>query len=269
MKTINNAIKRRIQAYRCRRKAAKQGRSIEADPGELIVTTFYDVEGDYAIHGKHSACFEALHIIADIEDKVGIRSTYNVVAKLAAEAPDLFRSLEKAGHEIASHSLDHRILTSLPTTERRDSIFRAKDILDTLGLDVIGHRSPQSRWNFRVIADLQAAGYQWNAENDAHNNPYVITEHNKSPPLWRLPIAMDDWWYEGAAMGPDEVLTRWQEGVITALSHGGYLAIGFHPWVEHPGDRLAAFSEFMQWLADHPNIQVMPFKKVIALANIG
>lgn len=264
--SIIGGIQRRLRDYRCRFVAATQSNGLRVETGRLVVTTFYDVEGDYAIAGKHAACFSALHRIAEVEAEVGIRSTYNVVAQLAAEAPDLFRDMQRAGHEIASHSLDHRVLTRLSATDRRDSIYRARDTFDRLGLDVIGHRSPQSSWSFSVVSMLKSAGYQWNAENDPSATPYVISAGARGTDgaLWRMPVAMDDWWYEGAGLKAEEVLARWQSGIAAAQLRGGYLAIGFHPWVEDPGERFAAFREFMRWLAKRPGVQVMPFRQVMA-----
>ena len=263
-----NAIKRRLRNYRAKQKARSQSCGFSAVANQLTITTFYDVEGDYAIDGMHKPCFSALEKIATIEQDCGIKSSYNVVAKLALEAPDLFRELEKNGHEISSHSLDHRVLTRLSATERKHSIYEAKKIFDDLGVNVIGHRSPQSSWDFAIVKDLKAAGYQWNAENDKNRVPYMISHAaSEDKALWRMPVTMDDWWYEGDGLRPAQVLEQWQSKIIEEQKTGGCISIGFHPWVEYPGERLEAFEEFMRWISQREGVRTMPFKQLLAEAT--
>ena len=265
---ILNSINRRLRGYRARYAAYNQTCGVTAIPDNLLVTTFYDVEGDYAIKGKHKPCFSALEKIAQVEEECGIKSTYNVVAKLAEESPDIFRSLEATGHEIASHSLDHRVLTGLSLSDRKNSIYEAKSIFDRLGLNVVGHRSPQSAWDFSVVKELADAGYQWNAEDDSNRVPYVIGQNNNTAKkLWRMPVTMDDWWYEGGGLSPSEVLKQWQERIIQEQKIGGCISIGFHPWVEDPGERFEVFSEFMRWLSEREGVKTMPFNKIMAAAS--
>lgn len=234
-------------------------------PQKLVVTTFYDVEGDYAIADMHQPCFRGLEKIAALEQGLSIRSTYNVVAKFAAEAPELFRNLEKSGHEIASHSYDHRVLTSLSASECRENIFNTRKMFDSLGLSVRGHRSPQSMWNLNVLSALYDADFVWNAENGKDDIPFelpVSLLHRKKT-LCRLPISIDDWSYEGGAATPEQMLEIFKRSVTNKLDKGGYMAIGFHPWVEDPEDRFEVFSEFMRWLSSNPDIKMMPFGDVM------
>ena len=135
-------------------------------------------------------------------------------------------------------------------------------------MNVIGHRSPQSAWNFSVVKELADAGYLWNAEDDSNRVPYVINRDKAlSQKLWRMPVTMDDWWYEGAGLEPDVVLKRWQTRIVEEQKKGGCISIGFHPWVEDPGERFEVFSEFMHWLSEREGVQTMPFNKLMTFVN--
>src|SRR5690606_8480400 len=127
----------------------------------LIVTPFYDVEGDYARPGATSREIECVGRLLEIEKRYGIRSTYNVVARLALDVPQLVAAIARAGAEVASHSYDHSILTTMSRTAIEESLRRTRSVLEELGVTVRGHRSPQSAWNADVLDALIACGYAW------------------------------------------------------------------------------------------------------------
>lgn len=263
MSMLARKITNKVKQFYCSLESDRQNNVINV-PAKLVVTTFYDVEGDYAFENMSSPCFRALNKIAELEDSLGIRSTYNVVAKFASEAPELFRELEKAGHEIASHSFDHKILTTLNAKICRENIFNTRRTFDALGLNVTGHRSPQSMWNLNVLSTLYDAGFTWNAENGRDNLPFKLSVSliDRKKSLWRLPVSIDDWAYEGGGSTPEQVLDTWKTFTNNKLKQGGYMAIGFHPWVEEPNERFEVFAEFMKWISSHPDIKTMPFGEV-------
>lgn len=265
MGMLTRKITNRVKQLYCSSASDRQS-NILSVPEKLVVTTFYDVEGDYAIQNMTQPCFRALTKIVELEESLGIKSTYNIVAKFAEEAPQLFRDIENAGHEIASHSYNHKVLTSLNARECRDNIYNTRKAFDSMGLSVKGHRSPQSMWNLNVLKALYDTGFTWNAENGRADIPFhlPVSLVHKNESLWRLPISIDDWAYEGRAAKPEEVLDMWKLYVSKKLEEGGgYLAIGFHPWVEEPVDRYEVFSEFMKWLSLNEDIVIMPFGEVI------
>src|SRR5690606_34149863 len=230
----------------------------------LIVTPFYDVEGDYARPGATSREIECVGRLLEIEKRYGIRSTYNVVARLALDVPQLVAAIARAGAEVASHSYDHSILTTMSRTAIEESLRRTRSVLEELGVTVRGHRSPQSAWNADVLDALIACGYAWSAEDGSEPYPYRIRSRGGRV-LWRFPVAGDDWQYEAAGASPREMLDRWRRHVGQALGRRSHLALGFHPGIEaHPG-RLTAVEEFLHWLAEHDRVEIMPFGDVLDL----
>jgi peptidoglycan-N-acetylglucosamine deacetylase len=253
-------VRRRVQRLRYERVCARQPNPLAHHPG-TIVTTFYDVEGDFARAGKTATEVETLGRILDIERRCKIRSTYNVVARFAVEVPAVVQAILRAGHEIASHSYDHAILPTLSRAAIAENARRAKQVFAELGIEVSGHRSPQSDWDDRVLDALVACGYTWSAENGAEPHPYRIRRSDDGG-LWRFTVADDDWRYQSSGCCPAAMVARWQRIVRDALGKRKHLAIGFHAWVEAEPGRLAALEDFFQWLVALDGVRVMPFGDV-------
>lgn len=260
---FSKRLSRKTQALRCEHACSRQLDPLAGYPG-MIVTTFYDVEGDYAMAGKSEASFEAVSRILEIEKNYGIRSTYNVVARYALDAPELLADIQKAGHEIASHSYDHTVLSGLSASQIEEDLRRTKFVFHDLGVDISGHRSPQSSWNREVLHSLIQQGFKWSAEDGREPHPYRIRVSDGKE-LWRFPIMDDDWCYEQDQLSPPAVLERWKLRIRQARARQKYAAIGFHPWVEASPDRLAILDQFFRWLKNEGDVQLMPFGDVLNL----
>lgn len=256
-------VRRRLRGMRGERLCARQPDALARHEG-LIVTTFYDVEGDYARRGATTSEIESVGRILEIEKRHGIRSTYNVVARFALDAPNLIAAIGSAGHEIASHSFDHSILTTLDTNAMAENVRLTRRTFAELGVEVRGHRSPQSDWDSRVLDALLADGYAWNAENGPERYPYRIRQADGRS-LWRFPVSGDDWQYESAGLSPGTMLERWRRQVKDAIGRRKHLALGFHPWVQAGRGRLTVLEEFFHWLAEQDSVDVVPFRDVLRI----
>jgi peptidoglycan/xylan/chitin deacetylase (PgdA/CDA1 family) len=254
---------RKFQLLYGRVAAACQPNPLSGFP-KTIVTTFFDVEGDYAAPGQHRACIETIYRILEIEKKYGIHSTYNIVARFALDFPDALSALNIAGHEIASHSYDHTVLRGLSSRQLSEDVGRAKTALSDLGVQVVGFRSPQSTWSRRLVRVLFREGFKWSAENGRELYPYRLLSKGAAV-LWRFPVTTDDWCYMRDRVTPDEALNTWKLLVRRACDTRRYTAIGFHPWVEAASGRLTAFDEFLHWISEQSDVQVMPFGRVLGL----
>lgn len=257
-------VRRRIQRLRCERCCGRQPNPLGGYP-RTIVTTLYDVEGDWARAGMTRTEADTLARILDIEQRCGIRSTYNIVARFALSAPEVVAQIHRAGNEIASHSDDHSILTRLTRSEIAENVRNAKRTFATLGIEVLGHRSPQSDWDDRVLDALVEHGYAWSAEDGTEPYPYRIRSGRNE--LWRFAVAIDDWAYEAQRLSPAAMVECWQRKVREARGSARHVAIGFHAWVEAAPGRLAALEDFFRWLVDEEHVTVMPFGDVLRLAT--
>lgn len=84
------------------------------------------------------------HRILDLLDDTGARATFFVVGALAADHPALIRMIARRGHEVASHSYTHRLLSELSPAELAADLARSKHQLEALtGERVRGFRAPE------------------------------------------------------------------------------------------------------------------------------
>ncbi len=99
--------------------------------------------------------------ILDLCAELGIHSTMFVLGAEARRNPALVRRIANAGHEIACHGMNHRLITSLTPAEFRDDLQECKALLEDIsGQPVVGFRAPGYSitpavpWAFDVLGEL-------------------------------------------------------------------------------------------------------------------
>src|SRR5262245_1278977 len=120
----------------------------------------------------------------------GIRATFFVVGEIARHSPELVRAIHRAGHEVASHSWDHRRVHRLTPGQFRDDVRRSKDALEQVtGEAVVGYRAPtfsvvrQTAWALDVLAE---EGMRYDSSiYPVHHDRYGVPGAPRSPFLAR------------------------------------------------------------------------------------
>ncbi len=100
-------------------------------------------------------------------DETGVRGTFFVLGWNAERHPELVRRIAAAGHEIASHGYEHKMIFEQTPDEFREDVTRSRALLEDLaGRPVLGYRAPtfsiteRSRWAVRILAE---AGYRYDS----------------------------------------------------------------------------------------------------------
>jgi polysaccharide deacetylase family protein (PEP-CTERM system associated) len=157
------------------RAPAPDGRSSGAGPLQIILS--FDVEEHYRIEAAAGlAVAPALkeHYRRRVEpttrwllDELGrhdVKATFFVVGQIARDNPALVRAIHRAGHEVASHSWDHRRVHHFTPATFRDDVRKSKDALEQVtGAPVVGFRAPtfsimrETAWALDVLAELGMA----------------------------------------------------------------------------------------------------------------
>jgi len=98
-----------------------------------------------------------------ILDRLAARNaaaTFFVVGEIAKTHPGLVRDIAAAGHEVASHSWDHRRVHRFDPASFRDDLRKSKDALEqAAGTPVLGFRAPtfsvvrETGWAVDVLAE--------------------------------------------------------------------------------------------------------------------
>jgi len=127
--------------------------------------------------------------LLDLLDAAQRKATFFVLGWLAQRDPKLIRHIAERGHEIACHSLEHRLVYSMSRGDFHEDTRRAVCLLeDAAGKAVRGYRAPsfsitaESLWAFEILAEL---GFTYDSSifpvrhinygmPDAPRKPYLI-----------------------------------------------------------------------------------------------
>lgn len=140
-------------------------------------------------------------ILRILED-TNIKTTFFVLGWVAERFPRLIEKIHKAGHEVASHGYDHRLVYKQKPDEFRRDLRKAKDILeDIVQRPVVGYRAPsysitkKSMWaldilmeeGFRYDSSLFPIHHDKGGMPDSKRYPFRIYNHKKY--LWEFPLS--------------------------------------------------------------------------------
>lgn len=105
--------------------------------------------------------------ILDLFASHGVRGTFFILGWVAQRCPDLIRSIDDAGHEVASHGWQHtRVNTQSPGAFRQDVERTRKLLQDLSGQPVFGYRAASysigtgEAWAWDELAQ---AGYKYSS----------------------------------------------------------------------------------------------------------
>ncbi|HEU4725797.1 MAG TPA: XrtA system polysaccharide deacetylase [Candidatus Eisenbacteria bacterium] len=105
--------------------------------------------------------------LLDLFDESGTEATFFTLGCVAKAHPALVREIVARGHEIASHGMDHRMLTELTPEAFRLQARDSRSLLEDLtGARVLGYRAPSysvGRTTLWAIDELAASGYAYDS----------------------------------------------------------------------------------------------------------
>ncbi len=196
-------------------------------------------------------------------------ATFFIVGEIARSQPQLVRAIAAAGHEIGSHSYDHRRIHRLTPEQFRDDLRRSIDTLQQVaGVPVVGYRAPTfsvTRATAWAVDILVEAGLKYDSSvfpvrhdrygvPDAPRTPYWLCgERGKilelPPATYRrfgqnLPVA-------GGGYFRLFPLAFLRAGVNQLANAGAPGVLYFHPWEFDPGQPklpLKALSKFRTYV---------------------
>ena len=150
---------------------------------------------------KESRVTRNTNAILDLLDEAGCKATFFILGWVAEEHAELIQQVADRGHEIACHSLRHRIVYEMTPEEFREDTRRAKELLENCaGVAVRGYRAPsfsitkRSIWALDILAEL---GFTFDSSifpvkhpnygvPDASRNPFRV--QTSSGPLVEFPM---------------------------------------------------------------------------------
>ena len=187
--------------------------------------------------------------IAEALAEANAKATFFLVGQIAESHPKLVRDLADAGHEIASHSWDHRrVHHHTPETFREDLRLSKTALEQAGGREVVGYRAPtfsvtrETAWAVDVLAE---AGFRYDSSifpvkhdrygvPDAPRHPFLVKGPTRSlleiPPVtWRtfgqnIPAAGGGYF----RLFPPAIMRAAIRQTLRAPT--GLPVLYFHPW---------------------------------------
>jgi polysaccharide deacetylase family protein (PEP-CTERM system associated) len=159
-----------------------------------------------------------LSLLAEHETK----ATFFVLGWVAANEPEIVQQIAAAGHEVASHGMNHRMLGEMTPEEfRTDLVDSRKRLEDLSGRSIIGYRAPtfsitrETAWALDVLAD----------EGFRYDSSIFPIRHDR----YGIPGA-PRWMHRAVGPGGGEVIelppltSKWL-GMNLPVGGGGYLRL--------------------------------------------
>jgi polysaccharide deacetylase family protein (PEP-CTERM system associated) len=162
-------------------------------------------------------------------ERADVRATFFVLGWVAERYPDLVKRIHRAGHEIASHSHEHRLVYQMTPDSFRADLRRAKAAIEqATGVAVRGYRAPsysitnQSLWALDV---LLSEGYTYDS------SIYPIRHDRYGIPEWPRHIHKVERGGHSFWELPGSTVRR--AGMNLPIGGGGYFRLLPYWWTRH------------------------------------
>jgi polysaccharide deacetylase family protein (PEP-CTERM system associated) len=202
--------------------------------------------------------------LLDLFDEHRVRATFFILGWVAERHPALVARIAAAGHEVACHSHEHRLVYDLTRAQFRDDVRRAKAAIETAASRrVFGYRAPsysitpQSLWALDVLIE---EGFTYDASifpirHDRYGiplsprHPYLVTRDQGV--LYEVPATT-------VRVGP----------VNLPVAGGGYFRILPYAWTRWGIDRVNRCEQRAAIFYLHP-WEIDPDQPRLATSRLG
>ena len=192
--------------------------------------------------------------LLEMFEEAGVRATFFVVGWVADRFPHLVRAISRAGHELASHSYEHRLVYDMSPSSFREDLRKAKHALESAaGVPILGYRAPsysitrRSLWALDVLIE---EGYLFDSSiYPIRHDRYGIPEWTRhfhrikraGGSIWELPGSTVRWAGANLPIGGGGYFRllpyAWtRQGIRRLNEREGEPSIFYlHPWEVDPG----------------------------------
>lgn len=147
-------------------------------------TAFLTVDVD---EDRREGVMHALEIL----DRLGVKATFFIVARIAEEDPGLVKEIVERGHEVGSHGYDHSRLDKLLPRDAEERIKRSLEALRRF-YPVRSFRAPYMRLPRRLLKTLAREGVEVDSSLRAHLGRGGTMLHLEEG-IVRLPVTYNEY----------------------------------------------------------------------------
>ena len=180
---------------------------------------------------------ETVPRLLDLLARHQARATFFALGWVARRFPEMIRRISEAGHELATHGDEHRLITNQSPEEFRAQLEQSRDVIEqATGRRVCGHRAPtyslrkRTDWAIQIMLE---AGFQF----DSSVFPFGPRQ---DPALCdsRVPCLLYD---HGAGALVEYPLSTFRfAGLNIPIAGGGYFRLLPYPFLRWTMRQLAA-----------------------------
>ncbi len=216
---------------------------------------------------------ETLPRLLDLFAQYQVRATFFVLGWIAQRHSALIRRIHEAGHEIASHGYDHRLVTKMSYAEFRQQLCQSRTILEQVtGKAVLGFRAPsyalykETHW---IIDELLQAGFTFDSSIFPYGDraapgfcdsrvPCVLSRGGGNLteyPLSVVTLCGIDTPIAGGGyfrLLPYQII---RQGVRKLNAQGKPAIMFFHPWEFDPGQPRVRTASWLSRLRHYLNLE--------------
>lgn len=195
-------------------------------------------------------------LILDLLARYDVKATFFIGGKDALRHPESVRSILAGGHEVAHHGHSHANPTTLSPAAERAELYDGLAVLQDLGAEVTGYRSPSWEFTDQTLDLLEEAGFRYSSNLLNDIRPYRYENHDlvEVPVSWILDDAPHFWFandtWEKTIRSTREVLEVWQPEIDGIAALGGHVMLTLHPMISGRPSRLAMLEEIIVGLKE-------------------
>lgn len=221
-----------------------------------------------------------------ILDSFQVRGTFFVLGWLAERNPGLVKNIHDAGHEIASHGFDHRMVSTMSPEAFRRDIRKSKAILEDIsGTSVVGYRAPtfsiteRTSWAYEIL--LEEDYFYSSSVFPVWHDRYGWPEFGEDPrkmfsngkgEIWEVPLPVRSLGPLRIPFGGGGYLRayplRLTKALFRSIARKGRSGVVYiHPWeldTRHP----AVPAPFFRSLRHHIGIRTLERKLIDLLGSM-
>jgi peptidoglycan/xylan/chitin deacetylase (PgdA/CDA1 family) len=212
----------------------------------------------------------AVPLILELLERHGLRATFFTPGRVAERYPGRVREILAAGHEVGLHGYTHTSPANLPRDEEEAELVKAKGILEDLGAEPAGYRSPSWEFSRHTIALLAEHGLRYSSNFMDDIRPYRHAEGGivELPVQWLLDDA-PHFWFSGAdwtrkIATTADVEAIWREEFEGIRQLDGSFVLTMHPQIIGRPSRLALLDRFIAWVTLHDGVRVATCAEIAA-----
>lgn len=191
---------------------------------------------------------ESIHSILEILSRNRTKATFFILGWVAEFFPDIPARIASAGHEIAIHGYDHRLVFQQSPDEFEQDVLKAKDlVLKASGITPQGYRAP----TFSIKDDqtfflLKKCGLSYSSSiyptglgvlAGRPSSPRI--KHEIIPGFWEIPLAVFGWRklkipFSGGFYFRAIPLPIYKKLIRSENRRGRPVVFYIHPWELYP-----------------------------------